>query len=91
MFIQVAAADNIVVSSYFWAVDNATAPTVSSTWITLGDNTSANLTAADNLTGLTFDNSSTDNKTLSVYVWVKDNASNISSAKVDNISYLYYK
>jgi hypothetical protein len=91
MFIQVAAADNIVVSSYFWAVDNATAPTASSTWIKLGDNTSANLTAADNLTGLTFDNSSTDNKTLSVYVWVKDNASNISSAKVDNISYLYYK
>jgi hypothetical protein len=75
------------VAKYYWSVDNTTAPTTSSTW---NDNlTSSSNTISDNLTWLVFDNS-TGNKTMTIRVWVMDNASNISSVGSDNISYYYY-
>ena len=85
LMVQLAATDNIAVSYYYWAVDNTTAPTASSSWNSLSSGT----TFLDNLTGLTYDNSSTDNGTLKIYVWVMDNASNISSLGNDNITYYY--
>ena len=85
LMVALGAADTIAVSYYYWAVDNTTAPTASSSWNSLTSGT----TFLDNLTGLTYDNSSTDNGTLKIYVWVMDNASNISSVGNDNITYYY--
>ena len=76
------ATDNIAVSYYTFS-ENSTQPT---TWYPLTSGTSF----TDNVTGshLVIDNSSSDNRTVQVYVWVKDNASNVSSPATDNISYI---
>jgi hypothetical protein len=88
LMVDLRATDTISgVGKYYWSVDNTTAPTTSSTW---NDNlTSSSNTISDNLTGLAFDNS-TGNKTMTIRVWVMDNASNISSVGSDNFSYYYY-
>jgi hypothetical protein len=88
LMVDLRATDTISdVAKYYWSVDNTTAPTTSSTW---NDNlTSSSNTISDNLTWLVFDNS-TGNKTMTIRVWVMDNASNISSVGSDNISYYYY-
>jgi hypothetical protein len=82
--------DNLGANRYIVQQDNSTSPTITSTWKALpGGN--HNLTASgfiDNITGISFDNSSTsDNQTIFFYVWVMDNASNISSVGSDNITY----
>ena len=76
------AADNIAVSYYTFS-ENSTQP---STWYPL----TSGISVTDNLTGshLVIDNSTADNRTVEVYVWVKDNASNVSDPKSDNISYI---
>jgi hypothetical protein len=85
--------DNLGANKYIVQQDNSTNPSITSTWKELpGSTVSGNSTTAsgfiDNITGISFDNSSTsDNQTITFYVWVMDNASNISSVGSDNITY----
>jgi hypothetical protein len=85
--------DNLGANKYIVQQDNSTNPSITSTWKELpGSTVSGNSTTAsgfiDNITGISFDNSSTsDNQTIFFYVWVMDNASNISSVGSDNITY----
>jgi hypothetical protein len=88
IMIYLSAADNIAVSYYLVQQDNSSEPSTTDTnWNSLA---SSGTSFADNITGLTFDNASKDNNTaVAIYVWVMDNASNVSSAGSDNITYYY--
>jgi hypothetical protein len=89
IMIYLSAADNIAVSYYLVQQDNTSKPSATdANWKSLA---SSGTSFADNITGLSFDNASKDNNTaVAIYVWVKDNASNISSAPGnDNITYYY--
>jgi hypothetical protein len=89
--VQIAATDNNTVTSYHLTRDGSYKPSLSETWdnfSTPGTHVSENVTYTFPATG-TFSLSNIDNASeLKLYVWVRDNSSNISdNYSVDNITY----